>query len=393
MVNFPTFTLLAVFLTISITEAQNLDIANRYIVKIKESANSNEVNQFLKAKLDQYNRGRSGTNSIKNELKTKFSLKNFNAYTGIFSEAFVSELKANENIEYVEAEQVFTTSGIQLSPPSWGLPRISQRASNLSAPYHYPDSAGEGVDVYVIDTGIYVNHSEFQGRASLPISFINGEAADDLNGHGTHVAGIIGGTSYGVAKKVKLIGVKVLSGSGSGTTSAVISGINWVAQQAIASGRKSIANMSLGGGNSEALKQAVNAAVNAGVTFIVAAGNGNQDACNTSPANAALAFAVGASTANDSVSSSSSYGPCIKLFAPGQDIKSAWIGGPSASKVLPGSSMASAHVAGVAAIYFSQGGLDTPAAAYSALVSRATKNVLTGLTGTTPNALVFNSNQ
>ncbi|KAK9760683.1 hypothetical protein K7432_015041 [Basidiobolus ranarum] len=385
--------LLAIVLAMPITEVQNVDISNRYIVKIKEGADTQKVDQFLKTKLDQYNRGRSGNNTLKNELKNQFTWENFNAYAGILSQDLVSDLKTNNDVEYVEAEQIFTISGAQYNPPSWGLPRVSQRVLNTNEQYNYPDTAGEGVDAYIIDTGISVKHSDFEGRATLPVSFIDGEATDDLNGHGTHVSGTVGGASYGVAKKVRLIGVKVLSGSGSGTTSGVIAGVNWVAQQVKTSGRKSVANMSLGGGNSEALKQAVDAAVNAGVTFIVAAGNESQDACNVSPANAGLAFAVGASTINDSAASFSNYGECVKLSAPGQDITSAWIGGTSARKRISGTSMASPHVAGVAALYLSQGNLNTPADVYSALVSKATKNVVTGLKGVTPNLLVFNSNQ
>ncbi|ORX96933.1 hypothetical protein K493DRAFT_350406 [Basidiobolus meristosporus CBS 931.73] len=376
MVNIRTFTLgslVAILLTVQLTEAQIVDVSNKYIVKIKEGADSNKVDQFLKTKLDQYNRGRSGNNGLKNELKNKYSLESFNAYAGVLSQGLVNELKTNGDIEYVEAEQVFTISGVQNNPPSWGLPRVSQRTRNTSAPYNYPDVAGEGVDVYVIDTGINVKHADFGGRATLPVSFITGEANDDLNGHGTHVSGTVGGNAYGVAKKVKLIGVKVLSGSGSGTTSGVISGVNWVAEQAKKSGRKSVANMSLGGGNSEALKQAVNAAVKAGVTFIVAAGNESQDACNVSPANAADAFAVGATTISDTLASFSNYGKCVKILAPGQDITSAWIGGTSASKKI------SWH--------------NSPAQVYAALTAKATKNAITGLKGTTPNLLVFNSNQ
>ncbi|ORX98383.1 hypothetical protein K493DRAFT_406585 [Basidiobolus meristosporus CBS 931.73] len=396
MVSFRTFTLgflVAILLTAQLAEAQIVDVSNKYIVKIKQDADPNKVDQFLKTKLDQYNRGRSGNNGLKNELKSKFSLESFNAYAGTLSQGLVTELKAHGDVEYVEAEQVFTISGVQTNPPSWGLPRISQRTRDTSAPYNYPDSAGEGVDVYIIDTGINVKHTEFSGRATLPVSFITGEATDDLNGHGTHVSGTVGGNTYGVAKKAKLIGVKVLSGSGSGTTSGVISGVNWVAEQAKKSGRKSVANMSLGGGNSEALKQAVNAAVQAGVTFIVAAGNESQDACNVSPANAAQAFAVGATTISDSLASFSNYGECVKVLAPGQDITSSWIGGTNASKKISGTSMASPHVAGVAALYLSQGGLNSPADVYSALQNQATQDTISGLDDTTPNLLVFNSNQ
>ncbi|KAK9759453.1 hypothetical protein K7432_017568 [Basidiobolus ranarum] len=192
MVSIRTFalgSLVAIVLAIPLSEAQAPEVANRYIVKIKSTADANKVDQLLKTKLDQYNRGRSGNNTLKNELKSRFSLESFNAYAGVLSESLVRDLKGNADVEYIEAEQIFTISGTQNSPPSWGLPRVSQRARNPNAPYNYPDNAGAGVDVYVIDTGINVRHSDFGGRATLPVSFISGEATDDLNGHGTHVAG------------------------------------------------------------------------------------------------------------------------------------------------------------------------------------------------------------
>ncbi|KAK9762658.1 hypothetical protein K7432_011409 [Basidiobolus ranarum] len=396
MISIRTFalgSLVAILLAMPFSEAQTPEVANRYIVKIKNTADANKVDQFLKTKLDQYNRGRSGNNTLKNEIKTRFSLSSFNAYAGVLSDSFVKDLKGNADVEYVEAEQIFTISGTQNSPPSWGLPRVSQRARNTNAPYNYPDNAGAGVDVYIIDTGINVRHSDFGGRATLPVSFISGEATDDLNGHGTHVAGTVGGNTYGVAKKVNLIGVKVLSGAGSGSTSGIISGINWVAQRARSSGRKSVANMSLGGGNSEALKQAVDSAVQAGVSFIVAAGNESQDACNVSPANAAGAYTVAATTISDTAASFTNYGECVTIAAPGQDITSAWIGSTTATNKISGTSMASPHVAGVAALYLAQEGFNSPQAVYDALSARATKNVITGLRGNTPNLLVFNSNQ
>ncbi|ORX89252.1 subtilisin-like protein [Basidiobolus meristosporus CBS 931.73] len=356
-------------------------------------ANISLVDQLLKTKLDQYNRGRSGNNTLKNEIKSKLSFADFSAYAGVFSESLVSDLKAQGDVEYVEAEQIFSISGTQNNPPSWGLPRVSQRSRNPNAPYVYPDTAGAGVDVYIIDTGINVRHSDFGGRASLPVSFINGEAVDDLNGHGTHVAGTVGGSTYGVAKKASLIGVKVLSGAGSGSTSGIIAGINWVAQRARSSGRRSVANMSLGGGNSEALKAAVNSAVQAGVSFIVAAGNESQDACNVSPANAAGAFTVAATTISDTAASFTNYGQCVNIAAPGQDITSAWIGGTTATNRISGTSMASPHVAGVAALYLSQGSLSSPQSVYDALSAGATQNVISGLDSDTPNLLVYNSNQ
>ncbi|ORX82452.1 subtilisin-like protein [Basidiobolus meristosporus CBS 931.73] len=354
--------LVSIVLAAPLLEVQSPELVNRYVVKFKSTADTAKG-------------------------------KSFNAFAGVFSESLVRDLKTNGDVEYIEAEQVFTISGSQSSPPSWGLPRVSQRARNPNAPYTYPDNAGSGVDVYIIDTGINVRHSDFGGRASLPVSFINGEAVDDLNGHGTHVAGTVGGTAYGVAKKVNLIGVKVLSGAGSGSTSGIIAGVNWVAQRARSSGRRSVANMSLGGGNSEALKAAVNAAVQAGVSFIVAAGNESQDACNVSPANASGAFTVAATTVSDTAASFTNYGQCVNIAAPGKDITSAWIGGTTATNIISGTSMASPHVAGVAALYLAQGDVATPQSVYNALSARATKNIITGLRSGTPNLLVYNSNQ
>ncbi|KAK9759991.1 hypothetical protein K7432_016432 [Basidiobolus ranarum] len=394
MVNFRIFalgTLAAVLFSTPLIEAQTLKLDNRYIIKLKGEADTLQVDRFLKSKLDQYNRGRSGGNAIRNELRTKFNLNNFKAYAGTLSEALVVELSSHSDIDFIEAEQEYSLSESQSDPPSWGLPRISQRTLNLTAPYTYPTSAGEGVDVYVLDTGIYAAHADFEGRASLPVSFIQGEETEDLNGHGTHVAGTVGGKTFGVAKKVKLIGVKVLSGKGTGSTSGVISGINWVAEQAKSSGRKSVANLSLGGGKSAALTAAVEAAVKAGVSFIVAAGNESQDACNVSPANAPSAFAVGSTTPTDSRRHTSNWGSCVQISAPGTEINSAYIGDVNASKKLSGTSMASPHVAGVAALLLAEGQVSTPQQVYAALTSAATKDVLTDLKGATPNLLLFSS--
>ncbi|ORX93785.1 serine protease [Basidiobolus meristosporus CBS 931.73] len=337
-----------------LVEGDSNKLNNRYIIKLKGEADSNQ------------------------------------AYAGTFSEDLVSELSSHADIDYIEPEQEFTILESQANPPSWGLSRISQRASNLTAPYTYPSSAGEGVDVYILDTGIYTAHKDFEGRASQPVSFIEGEAAEDLNGHGTHVAGTVGGKLFGVAKKVKLIGVKVLSGQGSGSTAGVIAGINWVAEQAKSTGRKSIANVSLGGGKSPAIVEAVEAAVKSGVSFIVAAGNESQDACNVSPANAPSAFAVGSTNSDDSRRFNSNWGACVKLSAPGTDIVSASIDGVNASRKNSGTSMASPHVAGVAALMLAEGLVSTPQQIYDALLSAATKNVLTDLKGATPNLLLFN---
>ncbi|KAK9762391.1 hypothetical protein K7432_011908 [Basidiobolus ranarum] len=395
MVEFRIFALGSLFLTlltIGLTRSEGIDISNRYVIKIKNSADAQQVDRYIKSKLDQHNRARDINHSARNELKIKISMDDYFAYAGSLSNSLVKEFRKNSDIEYIEPEQIFTASAIQQSPPSWGLARIAQRKPlNGTQVYNYPDSAGEGVDVYIIDTGVSVKHVDFEGRATLPISFVDGEATEDLNGHGTHVSGTIGGKTYGVAKKVRLIGVKVLGGDGSGTTSGVISGIDWVANQAKSTGRKSVANMSLGGGNSDALNDAITAAVKAGVSFIVAAGNESQDACNVSPANGASAFAVGATTITDAEADFSNFGKCVKIFAPGVDITSAWIGSETATNKISGTSMASPHVAGIAALYLSQKSIQTPSDLYSALVSHATKDVITGLSKDTLNLLAYNS--
>ncbi|ORX96937.1 subtilisin-like protein [Basidiobolus meristosporus CBS 931.73] len=317
--------LVAILLAARFTEAQIVDVT----------------------KLDQYNRGRSGNNGLKNELKNKYSLDSFNASAGVFSQGLVNGLKTNGDIEYVEAEQVFTISGVQNNPPSWGLPRVSQRTRNTSAPYNYPDVAGEGVDVYVIDTGINVKHADFGGRATLPVSFITGEANDDLNGHGTHVSGTVGGNAYGVAKKVKLIGVKVLSGSGSGTTSGVISGVNWVAEQAKKSGRKECG---------QHLNQY------------------NRDRSG----NNAYGVAKKAKLIGVKVLSGSGSGTTSGVIS-----RVNWVA-EQAKKSDP-KSMANMSLDG--------GNSEALKQVYAALTSKATKNAITGLKGTTPNLLVFNPNQ
>lgn len=234
---------------------------------------------------------------------------------------------------------------------TWGLDRIDQRDLPLNSNYHY-DYDGSGVTAFVIDTGVRNTHNEFGGRASSGYDFIdNDNDSSDCNGHGTHVAGTIGGSTYGVAKNVNIVGVRVLNCSGSGTNSGVISGINWVKNNAQG---PSVANMSLGGGASQALDDAVNAAVAAGISFVVAAGNDNSNACNYSPARAANAVTVGSTTSTDSRSSFSNYGTCLDIYAPGSSITSAWYNSNSATNTISGTSMASPHVAGVAALYLAE---------------------------------------
>jgi subtilisin family serine protease len=234
-----------------------------------------------------------------------------------------------------------------------------------------PTSDGYGVDVFVVDTGINLKHNEFIGRLSPGVSFITGETTDDGNGHGTHVAGSIAGTNYGVANKATLIPVKVLSKTGSGSTTGVISGVNWVASN-VKKGRPAVANLSLGGGYSLTLNNAVSAAIKAGVTFVVAAGNSNDDSSKYSPASNAEAIVVGATDSSDHRASFSNCGTTVTIMAPGVNTFSAWVGNPAATNTISGTSMASPLVAGVAALYLGENPTASPAAVKSHIQSVAT---------------------
>lgn len=301
-------------------------------------------------------------------------------------ERALSELRQNPNVAYIEQDVTLqlTASGTE-SSPTWGLDRIDQRDRPLNNSYTY-NSSGEGVTAYVIDTGIRTAHSEFSGRAFEGYTAINdGRGAQDCNGHGTHVAGTVGGERYGVAQDVGLVAVRVLDCSGSGSNSGVIAGIDYVTRTA--SG-PAVANMSLGGGNSTALDQAVRNSINSGVTYAVAAGNDSTNACTGSPNRVAEALTVGSSTSSDSRSSFSNYGSCVDLFAPGSSIQSAWHTSNSAVNTISGTSMASPHVAGAVALYLEDHPSATPSAVHSAVVNNATPNRLSGIGTGSPNLLL-----
>jgi oryzin len=237
------------------------------------------------------------------------------------------------------------------------------------------------------EQGIRTTHSNFGGRASLGINIAGGSSGDG-NGHGTHVAGTIGSSTYGVAKRATLVAVKVLNDSGSGTTSGVISGVNWVATNG--AGKRAVANMSLGGSYSSTLNSAVQAAINAGVTFVVAAGNDNANAANYSPASAANAITVGSTTSTDARSSFSNYGSSVDIFAPGSSILSTYATSDSATATLSGTSMAAPHVAGLAAYLISLEGLTTPAAVRSRLIALGQNGLVTSPGTGSPNELAYN---
>ncbi|MBA4158545.1 MAG: S8 family serine peptidase [Gemmatimonadetes bacterium] len=301
----------------------------------------------------------------------------------------VSALRNNPNVAYIEQDQVVTTMDTQRNA-TWGLDRTDQRALPLNTEYNY-NQTGSGVNAYIIDTGILLTHQEFTDRLIGGFDAItSGGTANDCNGHGTHVAGTVGGTVYGVAKAVKLSPIRVLDCNGSGTTSGVIAGVDWVTANRV---KPAVANMSLGGGASASLDEAVRKSVAAGVTYAVAAGNGDrlgrqQDACNYSPARVREALTVGATTNTDAKTSWSNFGECVDIFAPGASITSAWHTSSTAINTISGTSMASPHVAGVAALYLQVNTGASASQVFAAIRDGSTKGIVTN-SSTAKNDLLY----
>ncbi len=280
-----------------------------------------------------------------------------------------------------------TATETQVAPGSWGLDRIDQAGLPLSSTYSYA-TAGAGVKIYVVDTGIRSTHTEFSGRVNAGFSSIaDANGSEDCNGHGTHVSSIAAGTRYGVAKAATITPVRVLACDGSGSISGVIAGLDWIASQYVA-GTPAVVNMSLGGGANSSLDTAVNSLVNRGITVVVAAGNSKSDACTSSPARVAGAITVAASTNTDSFASYSNFGSCVDLIAPGSAITAAWLTGDSDTATLSGTSMASPHVAGVAALLLASGG-QQPNIVQLALTDASSKEVVTSVPTGTANWLLY----
>ncbi|MER5992879.1 MULTISPECIES: S8 family peptidase [Streptomyces] len=308
-----------------------------------------------------------------------------NGYTAALSATEAKRLAADPAVASVEQNQRVSITATQSNAP-WGLDRIDQTSLPLSRTYTYPDSAGSGVTAYVIDTGVRITHQQISGRASYGYDAVDGDTiASDGNGHGTHVATTIAGSTYGVAKKAKIVAVRVLDNNGSGTTAGVIAGVDWVTKN---HSGPSVANMSLGGGVSTTLDTAVRNSIASGVTYAVAAGNSNANASSFSPARVTEALTVGATTSTDARASYSNYGSVLDIFAPGSSITAGWHTGDTATNTISGTSMAAPHVAGAAAVYLAGHTSATPAQVASALVSGATTGKVTNPGSGSPNRLL-----
>jgi subtilisin family serine protease len=313
-----------------------------------------------------------------------------NGFSATLNAGQLNALQHNPAVAYIEPNQPMTASTTQTGA-TWGLDRIDQASLPLSTTFSY-NNTGVGVNAYIVDTGIRLTHSQFVGRVSTGYDAVTaGGNANDCNGHGTHVAGTVGGTTHGVAKAANLIAVRVLDCAGSGTTAGVIAGVDWVANNHV---KPAVANLSLGGGASTTLDNAVANAVTQGVTMVVAAGNGNmggkaQPACNYSPARVPTAITVSATSSTDAKASYANYGSCVDIFAPGNSITSAWYTSDIATSTISGTSMASPHVAGVAALYLQSNGTASPATVTNAIISSATLNKVTSAGSGSPNRLLF----
>jgi subtilisin family serine protease len=342
-------------------------------------------------------KGGQGTKSVKaqgSDLAKKYGGKVTSTYdsaingfaTQDMSAAEARKLAGDSSVEKVVQSHTFKLNETQEDPPSWGLDRIDQEPTEADQKYTYPDSAGEGVTAFIIDTGVRITHKDFGDRAKSGFDAIDGDDdANDGHGHGTHVAGTVAGTDHGVAKKANIVAVRVLDDQGSGTTEQVVAGIDWVTENADG---PSVANMSLGGPKDEALDAAVQKSIDAGITYGIAAGNETSDADGHSPARVKDAITVAASDDQDAQADFSNFGELVDIYAPGVDIVSAFNTSDDATETLSGTSMAAPHVTGGAALFLGENQDAKPADVLQGLTDNATKDAITNPSEGTPNLLL-----
>ncbi|HJP92321.1 MAG TPA: S8 family peptidase [Pyrinomonadaceae bacterium] len=351
-------------------------IPNQYIVVLKNSV-ADVDSEAVRLSRD-FGGDRNGGHTYYHAIKG-FSMR--------MPEEQAARLANDPRVAFIEEDGVVQAVTTQTGA-TWGLDRIDQRDLPLDGNYNY-NATGAGVKAYIIDTGIRATHTQLAGRVISGFTAINdGLGTNDGNGHGTHVAGTVGGSTYGVAKNVTLVAVRVLDSSGSGTNSGVISGVDFVTSDHQA-GQPAVANMSLGGGLSSALDTAVTNSINDGVTYSIAAGNSNADACTTSPADVASAITVGATTISDARASFSNFGTCVDIFAPGNNITSSWNTSDTATNTISGTSMATPHVTGVAALFLETNPSASPATVTAAIINNSTPNKVTSPGTGSPNRLLF----
>lgn len=344
--------------------------------------------------MDKRTYGTSDTRADKKELADSYGGRLTRAYdaavdgfaAGGLTETEARRLAADPAVDKVVQNHTFSVDTTQDNPPSWGLDRIDQTPTTGDNAYTYPDSAGQGVTAYVIDTGVRITHQDFGGRAAYGYDAVDDDStADDEYGHGTHVAGTIAGTEHGVAKKASIVAVRVLDETGHGTTEQVVAGVDWVTAHHQG---PSVANMSLGGPPDPVIDQAVRGAIASGVTFGVAAGNDTLDASQSSPADVQEAITVAAADQDDSQSVFSNFGPLVDIYAPGSNIVSDYNTADDATTIMSGTSMATPHVVGAAALYLAGHPEATPADVAAALTGGATPDAITDATEGTPNKLL-----
>ncbi|KAH8892585.1 subtilisin-like protein [Thozetella sp. PMI_491] len=354
-------------------------LKGKYIVKLKTGSTVENVEETMTL--------------FEGDANQVYTAEGFKGFAAALDDAALEAITNHPEVEYIEQDSIVSINTyVSQTGAPWGLGRISHKAKG-STTYVYDDSAGVGTCAYVIDTGIYTAHSQFGTRATWLANYADSSNSDG-NGHGTHVAGTIGGSTYGVAKQTKLYAVKVLDSSGSGTTSGVIAGMNFVTTDSATRScpNGTVANMSLGGAKSTSLNTAAANMISAGVFLAVAAGNNGADASAYSPASESTVCTVAASDSTDAAASFSNYGSIVDIWAPGVSVLSSWIGSTTATNTISGTSMATPHITGLGAYLLTLFGKKTPQALCTYMQTLATSGSLTGVPSSTVNLVAFNGN-